>query len=157
MHAKEFVVGIRDNRLFAPLLLGLMGLRPAEVAGMRWSDIDFEADTLAVADTRTVIGNARVLEKDAKSEAGERTLPLPGPVKLALLGFKVLQEPERVAMGGYYTDSGYMFVDTLGQPMSTRQLREHAYSLMAQLGLRRVQLYDARHSCQEKVIFPPSR
>lgn len=144
---KEFVVGIRDDRLFAVLLLGLMGLRPAEVAGLRWKDIDFVAGTLSVANTRTMIGNARVLEKDTKSEAGERTLPLPEPVRLALLQSQVFQEAERAAMGSYYLESGYVFVDMLGQAMSTRQLREHAYSLMAKLGLRKVRLYDARHSC----------
>ncbi|MFC5802902.1 tyrosine-type recombinase/integrase [Streptomyces formicae] len=138
--------GARDDRLFAPLLLGLMGLRPAEVAGLRWGDIDFTAGTLDVANTRTMIGNARVLEKDTKSEAGERTLPLPEPVRLALLGFQVLQEAERAAMGSYYVASGYTFVDQLGEVMSTRQLREHAYSLMAKVGLRKVRLYDARHS-----------
>ncbi|MFC4466712.1 tyrosine recombinase XerC [Streptomyces xiangluensis] len=147
VEVKEYVLGIRDERLFAPLLLGLMGLRPAEVAGMRWADIDFETGTLAVANTRTMIGNARVLEKDTKSEAGERTLPIPEPVKLALLSFRVLQEAERATMGGYYIDSGYVFVDLLGQPMSTRQLREQAYLLMAKTGLRQVRLYDARHSC----------
>ncbi|MDW6058223.1 site-specific integrase [Streptomyces sp. FXJ1.4098] len=114
---------------------------------MRWTDIDFEAGTLDVANTRTMIGNARVLEKDTKSEAGERTLPLPEPVQLALLNFRVLQEAERATMGAYYIESGYMFVDLLGQAMSTRQLRERAYSLMAKLGLRKVRLYDARHSC----------
>jgi integrase len=36
----------------------------------------------------------------------------------------------------------------LGVPVNTRQLREqHAYRLMADLGLRKVRLYDARHSC----------
>lgn len=35
----------------------------------------------------------------------------------------------------------------MGQALSPRQLREHAYRLMARLGLRRVRLYDARHSC----------
>ncbi|WP_406306271.1 site-specific integrase [Streptomyces sp. NBC_00885] len=144
---KTFVVGIRDDRMFAPLLLGLMGLRPAEVAGLRWSDIDFAASTLSVANTRTMIGNARVLEKDTKSEAGERTLPLPEPVRLALLQSQVLHEAEKAAMGSYYLESGYVFVDLLGQAMSTRQLREHAYSLMAKVGLRKVRLYDARHSC----------
>jgi len=144
---KTFVVGIREDRIFAPLLLGLMGLRPAEVAGLRWEDIDFEAGTLDVANTRTMIGNARVLEKDTKSEAGERTLPLPEPVRLALLHSQVTQEVERMSMGSYYINSGYVFVDQLGQAMSTRQLREHAYSLMAKVGLRKVRLYDARHSC----------
>ncbi|MGI5406642.1 site-specific integrase [Streptomyces chartreusis] len=54
---REFLVGVRDDRLFAPLLLGLMGLRPAEVAGLRWEDIDFDAGTLTVAETRTMVGN----------------------------------------------------------------------------------------------------
>ena len=147
VEVQKFVVGIRDDRLFAPLLLGLMGLRPAEVAGLRWADVDYQAGTLEVANTRTMIGNATVLEKDTKSEAGERTLPLPEPVRLALLQAQVLQEAERAAMGSYYQASGYVFVDVLGEAMSTRQLREHAYSLMNRLGLRRVRLYDARHSC----------
>ncbi|GAA3037129.1 site-specific integrase [Streptomyces glomeratus] len=145
---KAFVVGIREDRLFAPLLLSCMGLRPAEVAGLRWEqDIDFQAGALEVANTRTMIRNARILEKDTKSEAGERTLPLPEPVRLALMNFKVLQEAERAAVGDYYVGSGYVFVDELGQALTPRHLREHAYRLMAKLGLRRVRLYDARHSC----------
>lgn len=30
---------------------------------------------------------------------------------------------------------------------NTRHLREHAYRLMSELDMRRVRLYDARHSC----------
>ena len=45
---KAFLVGIKGERLHAPLLLSLMGLRPAEVCGLRWSDVDFEAATIAV-------------------------------------------------------------------------------------------------------------
>ncbi|MFJ1788389.1 tyrosine recombinase XerC [Streptomyces anulatus] len=144
---QQFVVGIRDDRCFAALLLGLMGLRPAEVAGLRWADIDLEAGTLVVANTRTMVGNARTLEKDTKTEAGERTLPLPHPVTRALVSAQMTQEVEQLSLGDYYQRSGYVWVDHLGLPMDTRQLREHAYSLMAKLGLRKVRLYDARHSC----------
>jgi integrase len=147
VEVQAFLLGARDDRLFAPLMLGLMGLRPAEVAGLRWTDIDFEAGTLEVANTRTMVANSRTLEKDTKSEAGERTLPLPEPVRRALLAFGVLQEAERAAMGSYYQASGYVFVDHLGAVMDTRQLREHAYTLMARTELRKVRLYDARHAC----------
>ncbi|MCX4592380.1 site-specific integrase [Streptomyces sp. NBC_01549] len=148
VEVKEFVVGIREDRLFAPLLLSCMGLRPAEVAGLRWAeDIDFEAGSLDIANTRTMIRNARVVEKDTKSEAGERTLPLPEPVKLALMNFRLLQEAEQAKLGEYYLPSGYVFVDELGQALTPRHLREHAYRTMSRLGLRRVRLYDARHSC----------
>lgn len=124
-----------------------MGLRPAEVSGLRWNDVDFEAGTLSIANTRTLIGNARVIEKDTKSEAGERTLPLPDPVRLALLNFKVLQAAEAATAGDGYTSGAYVFVDPHGMPMNGRLLREHAYTLMAELELRKVRLYDARHSC----------
>ncbi|KOU62502.1 integrase [Streptomyces sp. WM4235] len=147
VEVKEFILGVRDDRLFGPLLLSLMGLRPAEVSGLRWDDVDFEAGTLSVANTRTLIGNARVVEKDTKSEAGERTLPLPDPVRLALLNFKVLQAAEAATAGEGYTSGAYVFVDPLGTAMNGRLLREHAYALMAGLGLRKVRLYDARHSC----------
>lgn len=147
VEVKEFILGMRDDRLFAPLLLSLMGLRPAEVSGLRWTDLDFEAGTLSISNTRTLIGNTRIVEKDTKSEAGERTLPLPDPVRLALLNFKVLQAAEAATAGEGYTDSGYVFVDPLGMAMNGKLLREHAYTLMARLKLRKVRLYDARHSC----------
>ncbi|MFJ6934472.1 site-specific integrase [Streptomyces sp. NPDC101132] len=147
VEVKEFILGIRDDRLFGPLLLSLMGLRPAEVSGLRWDDVDFEEGTLSITNTRTLIGNTRVVEKDTKSEAGERTLPLPDPVRLALLSFKVLQAAEAATAGEAYTASPYVFVDSLGQPMNGRLLREHAYHLMTGLDLRKVRLYDARHSC----------
>ncbi|NUV60646.1 tyrosine-type recombinase/integrase [Streptomyces sp. CAI-85] len=147
VEVKDFLIGIREDRLFAPLMLCLMGLRPAEVAGLRWSLINLDAGTLAIDNTRTMIGNAEVLEKDTKTEAGERVLPLPEPVRQALLAFKALQEIEEMSMGSYYASSGYVFVDHIGQALTTRHLRERAYALMERLELRRVRLYDARHSC----------
>ncbi|WUR84514.1 site-specific integrase [Streptomyces phaeochromogenes] len=144
---KRFIAGIERDRLHAPLLLSLMGLRPAEVVGIRWMDVDLKLATLETANTRTMIGNAKVLEKDTKTEAGERVLPLPGPVLEALKKFRAAQARERLAAGEGWTESGYVVVDQLGVPRNTRHLREHAYRLMTELEMRRVRLYDARHSC----------
>lgn len=144
---RTFIRGIERDRLYVPLLLSLMGLRPAEVCGMRWIDIDVKASTLETANTRTMIGNHTVLEKDTKTEAGERTLPLPSTVAHAVGKLRACQARERLAAGEAYTDSGYLLVDELGLPLDTRKLREQAYRLMRELGLRRVRLYDARHSC----------
>jgi len=144
---QAFIAGIERDRLYAPLLLSLMGLRPAEVVGMRWTDVDLKLATLETANTRTMIGNVQVLEKDTKTEAGERVLPLPGPVLDALKKFRARQAREKLAAGEGYTDSGYVVVDELGIARNTRHLREHAYRLMRELEVRRVRLYDARHSC----------
>ncbi|MFD3333587.1 tyrosine recombinase XerC [Streptomyces sp. NPDC058700] len=143
---QTFVRGIVDDRLFAPLLLSLMGLRPAEVCGQRWTDIDLEDGILSITITRTMVGNHRVVEKDTKTASGERSLPLPRAPWEALRRFRAQQAAEKLAAGEGYTDSGYVVVNELGMPLNTRQLREHAYARMAALGLRRVRLYDARHA-----------
>lgn len=144
---QRFIAGIERDRLHAALLLSLMGFRPAEVVGLRWEYLDLKLATLEIARTRTMIGNVKVLEKDAKTAAGERVLPLPGPVLDALKKFRARQAREKLAAGEGYTDSGYVVVDQLGMPRNTRHLREHAYRLMRELEVRQVRLYDARHSC----------
>lgn len=144
---QRFIAGIERDRLHPALLLSLMGFRPAEVVGLRWEYLDLKVATLEIARTRTMIGNVKVLEKDAKTAAGERVLPLPGPVLDALKKFRARQARERLAAGEGYTDSGYVVVDQLGMPRNTRHLREHAYRLMRELEMRQVRLYDARHSC----------
>ncbi|MGW2228155.1 tyrosine-type recombinase/integrase [Streptomyces formicae] len=143
---QTFIRGVAEDRLFAPMLLSLMGMRPAEVCGQRWPDIDLDVGLLLIVMTRTMVGNKTVLEKDTKTAAGERGLPLPRGPWDALIAFRALQELERAAAGEAYTDTGYVVVDELGRPLNTRQLREYAYKQMRRLGLRKVRLYDARHS-----------
>jgi integrase len=53
-----------------------------------------------------------------------------------------------LAAGEAYTGTGmYVLVDELGEPQRTDWLRRRAYELMANVGVRKVRLYDARHSC----------
>lgn len=153
---RQFLAGIYQHRLFAPMLLALIAERPAEVCGMRWAqDVDLEAGTVVVGEnTRTLVYDRslekgqrnKVVEKKAKTAAGQRHLPLPAPVSAALLVFRALQAQEKEAAGRGYEDSGYVLVDELGRPFKTNQLRRAAYKLMEETGVRKVRLYDARHA-----------
>jgi integrase len=153
VEVRTFLASLAGHRLRAVMLLSLIGMRPAEVCGARWDeDVDLDAETIAVGtNTRTMVWTAnggRVEEKGAKTPAGERTLPLPAPVTAALRTFKALQAAEKLAAaGGAYQASGYVLVDELGQPRRSDWLRRRAYTLMAESGVRRVRLYDARHAC----------
>ncbi|MFD3563390.1 tyrosine-type recombinase/integrase [Streptomyces sp. NPDC058686] len=144
---QKFIHGIKGERLYAALLLSLVGLRPAEVCGLRWEDVDLENATIVIANTRTMMGNRHVVEKDTKSLAGERELPLPALVLGALKAFWARQAEERLALGEAYMMSGYVLVHETGDAFTIKQLRRRAYRLMELLGLRRVRLYDARASC----------
>jgi integrase len=143
---RKFLVAIKDERLFAPMLLSLLGMRPAEVCGLRWSDVDFDAEDLRIENTRTLV-DGEMIEKDTKSDKGTRALPLPAPVTAALKSFKAKQAGEKLALGEDYADTGYVLVDELGEPVRTDWLRRRFYELMETAGVRRVRLYDARHAC----------
>jgi integrase len=144
---KAFVAATREHRLHAPMLLSLLGMRPAEICGLRWpTDVDLAAKTIRVENTRTIV-EGEVEEKGPKSEKGKRTLPLPGPVTTALKSLKARQAEEKLAAGSAYLDTGYVLVDERGSPWKTDKLRRETYKLMAAAKVRKVRPYDARHAC----------
>ncbi|WP_059008088.1 site-specific integrase [Streptomyces specialis] len=87
-----FLRHIATDRLYAPML---PGLRPAEVCGPRWIDVDLNAGTITVAKTRTNVEREAV-EKAPKTEADKRTLPLPHVVLAAWAGRSDLSFTKRV-------------------------------------------------------------
>lgn len=143
---QKFLGHVASDRLHAVWLLSLIGLRPAEVAGLRWIDVDLEAGTLKVETTRTLVAGL-VVEKDAKSGAGERGLPLPEIVWKALRAFRRRQIAEQLEAGAGWHASGRVACDELGRAVKTDWLRRRAYKAMETAEVRKVRLYDARHAC----------
>ncbi len=148
---RTFLGSLVGDRLHAPMLLALIGMRPEEVCGLRWAeDVDLEAETLRITNVRTLVWTETggvVVEKGPKTTAGRRTLPLPTFVTAALRALRATQAAERLAAGEAYEASGYVLVDELGEPFRTDQLRRAAYRQMKLAGVRKVRLYDARHAC----------
>ena len=147
---RVFLSSLTGQRLHAVMLLSLLGLRPAETCGLRWSDIDLDAGTLTVETTRTLVATNDgmvVVEKGPKSASGRRSLPLPAQVTSALKTFRAAQAAEKLTAGAAYEDSGSVLVDEFGSPQRTDWLRRQTYKLMAAAGVRKVRPYDARHAC----------
>ena len=53
------------------------GVRIGEALAVYWDDVDFEAGTVAVNYTVIRVKGVGLIRKSTKTEAGERTLPLP--------------------------------------------------------------------------------
>jgi integrase len=56
--------------------LALSGLRRGEIAGLKWSDVDFDAGTMTIARNRVQVGAATVAENEPKTQSSRRTLPI---------------------------------------------------------------------------------
>lgn len=145
--ARTFLAKTEGQRLHAVFFLALLGLRPAEVCGLRWQDVNLDEGTIKVANTRTIVTRVGVVEKSTKSRAGKRTLPLPKAAVTALRAFRKRQAAEKLAAGEGYEASGYVLVDELGRPQKTDWLRRRGTAAMHDAGVRVVTWYRARHAC----------
>ncbi len=126
--------------------LALSGLRRGEIAGLRWTDIDFVNNTLSVANNRTSAGG-KTVEGDPKSNSSRRTLPLTGTLKVALEAAKLRQKRERLALGPDYGSGGYvMSNEVVGEPYNPAVLSRYWARAAREAGVRHIRLHDARHT-----------
>jgi integrase len=158
---RRFLAAAAGDRLAACWLLSLLGLRRAEVLGLRWSGVSFTDDTLTVSGTRVLV-DGKVIEKCPKSKRGHRTLPLFRAVTAALEALYKAQLAERAAAGAAYAgdvDGGYVCADELGRPVHPERYSDEFGRLCALAGLPKCRLHDCRHSTNsllEKLGVPDS-
>jgi integrase len=139
-------VSKRDRFHAAYVLAVYLGLRRAEVLGLRWKDIDLEAGWLQVTQTlQRVDGELRFLPP--KTRHSRRTVPLPRPCQDALRAQRAQQDRERLALGERWQDSGLVFTSSRGTPMEPDNLRRSWYALRVELGDPPPRFHDLRHTC----------
>jgi integrase len=126
--------------------LALNGLRRAEIAGLRWSDIDYTDGTLSIARNRVRVGVATV-ENEPKTKTSRRTLPLDAGLEAVLRRASARQAQEKLALGADYADTGYVAVNRVGQPYTPTALTAMWHLITTAAGVRPIRLHDARHSC----------
>jgi integrase len=143
---RTFLATAAEDRLHAAWRLTLYGMRRGEVCGLRWADVDLDARTLTVANTRPVVA-WEVSEKGPKSSRGTRTLPLDEVLVTALRALRKRQIAERLAAGEAYEDSGYLVTDELGRPLHPDRYSRYEFHRIRELaGLPRITLHDGRHT-----------
>lgn len=127
--------------------LALSGLRRGEIAGLKWSDIDFDAGTLSIARNRVQVGASTVAENAPKTEASRRTLPLDAGLIVVLKRASARYAGERLKLGAGHADSGYVACNEAGGPYTPGALTNMWHRLTTAAGVRPIRLHDARHSC----------
>jgi integrase len=86
----------------------MAGLRPGELLGLRWQDVDTRAGVIRVRVAAKRVNNERALA-DLKTDQSRRTLKMPAAVAVALAAQKRSQAAERLAAGDAWQDHGLVF------------------------------------------------
>jgi integrase len=124
---------------------GLMcGLRPGELAGLRWPyvDIDSEAPSITIAERALEIDDKYAGQATPKTERGRRRLGLHPLIVAALARHRDEQQ-----MLGLYDHDGFVFCSRNGTPLTLSNLRRAFQKLCQRAGLGDDwTTYELRHS-----------
>jgi integrase len=123
----------------AYLYTGIMcGLRPGELLGLRWEDVDTAAGVIRVRKSVKVLeggGHARPVVEDLKTERSRRTLVLPAAVASMLAALRKDQAAERLKLGPAYADQGLVFARADGSPCWPATVRWNFKRICQRAGL----------------------
>ena len=134
------------DRLEAVFVLAVhLGLRQAELLGLRWADLDLAAGRLEVLHSLQRVEGRLTLVRP-KTPASRRTLPLPAAVVAALIEHRTRQEIERWAAGGRWIESGMVFTTAIGAPLSPDAVRR-SWDRIRHAVEGPVRFHGLRHTC----------
>lgn len=132
------------------LHLALLGLRRGEIAGLRWSAVDLDADTptLSVRATRIPATGSIIEQDSAKTASSARTLPIPQHLVPILRRARTEQQRIRLRLGPLWEggDDPYLFCGDLGAPLSPRTFNSWWGRSLEAAGLPHRRLHASRHT-----------
>ncbi|MEX2420463.1 MAG: site-specific integrase, partial [Actinomycetota bacterium] len=142
---KLITKGIPEDPRPAMWLTGLMcGLRPGELAGLRWPFVDIDSDepNLTIAERALEVEDKYVGQASPKTERGNRRMAL-HPLLVAAL----IRHREDQKILDLYDEDGFVFPTRNGTPMTMSNLRRAFKTLCKATGLGEDwTTYELRHS-----------
>jgi integrase len=142
--ASSLLEAIRGDRLEALYLTALMlGLRPGEVTGLRWEDLNGSRLSIEVS-MKNERGRLRL--GATKTPRSRRALQVPPPVADALSAHSKRQKVERLTAGPEWVDTGLIFTTPFGTPIDPSNLRHAFAKVTERAGIGRWTLNELRHS-----------
>jgi len=128
VEARSLLDAAAAERFHALVVTGLLvGLRPGELTGLLWSDLDLDSEppTLSVTGSMKRRPDSSLYRGPVKrSTAGERTLAVPPTLAAALVAHRRSQDSERRAAGGLWMDQGLVFCTEVGTPLDPSNVRK---------------------------------
>ncbi|MCA9554765.1 MAG: site-specific integrase [Myxococcales bacterium] len=136
--------------------LALMGLRRGELAGLRWSalDLDAEPPVLRVVATRVPVAGGVEEKRRGKTRSASRVLVLPPATVTALRRHRTAQAEDEKRSGGKWcgdTDLAVLTKDN-GRAVSPSTLDTWWHDAMGLAGVSGYRLHDMRHTCASRLL-----
>ena len=98
-------------------LLLITGARRGEVLGLKWDKVDFEGNRIFICNNILYRADVGIYESSPKTERSRRYVALPTETMQLLRRYRAWQAEERLRLGEYYQNQGFVFSQDNGNPM----------------------------------------
>ena len=138
---KIYLEAAKDPYMHARIeVAGMLGLRPGEATGLKWSDLNVEESTLQIVrQVQRVKGNGLVMK--AVKQKKERTLVISDATIQILLTHKRYQALRKAA---WAEDLDLIFPNSIGRPLDEKADRNSFKDLIKTAGTQNYELYQLR-------------
>lgn len=121
------------------------GPRRGELAGLHDYDVDLATGEITITEQRTSVGY-QIIEKEVKSAAGDRIVPLAAETITALRAYLARRAAWKLAAGPTWHHSDMFFVRRDGRPWHPELITARFDRLVTASGLPPVRFHDLRHT-----------
>jgi integrase len=142
---RQFLRAAAGHRHFPILWLAAnTGMRRNELLGLKWTDIDFNKQRLALNRGLVAIGY-EVHQTRGKTKTARRNIALDNTTLAVLDGWRALQTAEFAAVG-IDNDEQWVFTTGNGTTVHPHAVRESFLRIVNNADVRRIRFHDLRHT-----------
>ncbi|MBA4379552.1 MAG: hypothetical protein C0393_02500 [Anaerolinea sp.] len=145
--AQQLIIATTGTRYGTLIYMALMtGMREGELLGLKWSDVDWTKGHLHIQrqlQVKKVNGSVLV---PPKTRAGVRKIKLGQGTLDRLAMHREQEELQKEASGARWEENDLIFPNTIGKPMSSRNMYEDYKRLLRENGLPDINFHALRHT-----------
>ena len=131
----------------------ITGARRGEILGLKWDGVDFGGNKIHICNNVLYSAERGIYEDTPKTEKSKRFVTLPLETMQLLRQYRAWQLQERIRLGSYYQDQGFVFAQDSGAAMHPDSVTSWLKKFSERHGLPHIHPHSFRHTMASMLYF----